>query len=72
MNAWGLRQERIEVIRWGDAWASYKKLKPAAKYAHVAQMLRDIKRFQSGGSPGQLPASQAEPPTVALVRAVEQ
>jgi 3D (Asp-Asp-Asp) domain-containing protein len=72
MNAWGLRQERIEVLRWGDAWASYKKMKPAAKYAHVAQMLRDIKRFHSGGSPGQPPASQAEPPTVALVRAVEQ
>ncbi len=68
MNAWGLRQERIEVIRWGDAWVSYKKMKPAAKYAHVAQMLRDIKRFHSGGSPGPLPVAQAEPPTVALVR----
>jgi hypothetical protein len=68
MNAWGLRQERIEVLRWGDAWTSYKKMKPAAKYAHVAQMLRDIKRFHSGGSPAQLPGSQKESPTIALVR----
>ena len=67
MNAWGLRQERIEVIRWGDAWASYKKMKPAAKYAHVAQMLRDIKRFHSGGSPSQLAGARTEPPTIALV-----
>ena len=67
MNAWGLRQERIEVIRWGDAWASYKKMKPAAKYAHVAQMLRDIKRFHSGDSPSQLPGARTEPPTIALV-----
>jgi 3D (Asp-Asp-Asp) domain-containing protein len=67
MNAWGLRYERIEVLRWGDAWASYKKMKPAAKYAHVAQMMRDIKRFHSGGSPVQ-PASKSEVPTVALVR----
>ena len=70
MNAWGARQERIEVIRWGDAWASYKKMKPAANYPHVAQMLRDIKRFHSGSSPGQLSAPQAEPPKVALVRPV--
>lgn len=68
MNAWGLRHERIEVLRWGDAWASYKKMKPAAKYAHVAQMLRDIKRFHSGSAPGPLPAARTEPASIALVR----
>lgn len=66
MNAWGLRQERIEILHWGDAWASYRKMKPAAKYAHVAQMLRDIKRFHSGGSASQIAGSKTEPPTVAL------
>ena len=68
MNAWGLRHERIEVLRWGDAWASYKKMKPAAKYAHIAQMMRDIKRFHSGSAPGPLPAARAEPAAIALVR----
>jgi len=68
MNAWGLRHERIEVLRWGDAWASYKKMKPAAKYAHIAQMMRDIKRFHSGSAPGPLPAARTEPAAIALVR----
>jgi 3D (Asp-Asp-Asp) domain-containing protein len=72
MNAWGLRQERIEIVRWGDAWASYRKMKPAAKYAHVAQMLRDIKRFHSGGSPAQIAGSKTAPPTIALVRSVSE
>jgi 3D (Asp-Asp-Asp) domain-containing protein len=66
MNAWGLRYERIEVLRWGDAWASYKRMKPAAKYAHIAQMMRDIKRFHSGGSRSQPSPASVEPPTVAL------
>jgi 3D (Asp-Asp-Asp) domain-containing protein len=68
MNSWGLRYERIEVLRWGDAWASYKKMKPAANYAHVAQMMRDIKRFHSGASPVQPSSSGPDTPTVALVR----
>jgi 3D (Asp-Asp-Asp) domain-containing protein len=72
MNVWGLRQERIEIIRWGDAWASYRKMKPAAKYAHVAQMLRDIKRFHSGGSPAEMNGSNTPPPTIALVRSVSE
>ena len=72
MNVWGLRQERIEIIRWGDAWASYRKMKPAAKYAHVAQMLRDIKRFHSGGSPAEMNGSNTQPPTIALVRSVSE
>jgi len=72
MNVWGLRQERIEIIRWGDAWASYRKMKPAAKYAHVAQMLRDIKRFHSGGSPAEMAGSNTQPPTIALVRSVSE
>jgi len=46
MNAWGVRTERIEILRWGDPRVSYKRLKPAAdNYAHVAQMLRDLKRY---------------------------
>lgn len=69
MNHWGLRYERIEILRWGDAWASYRKMKPAAKYAHIAQMMRDIKRFHSGSSSAPTPLTRAEPPTVALAGA---
>jgi hypothetical protein len=47
-------------------------MKPAAKYAHVAQMLRDIKRFHSGGSPAEMAGSNTQPPTIALVRSVSE
>jgi 3D (Asp-Asp-Asp) domain-containing protein len=64
MNAWGLRYEKIEVIRWGDPWASYRKMKPVAKYEHIAQMMRDIRRFY--GSPSSTPAPQ---PSIVAVSA---
>lgn len=68
MNTWGLRYERIEILRWGDAWSSYRKMKPAANYAHVAQMMRDIKRFYPAGSTPPPAPGRGEPPTVALAR----
>ena len=63
MNAWGARRERIEILRWGDPARAYTRLKPAQKYAHVAQMLRDIKRYWSRPSPLQPP--RAEPTLIA-------
>lgn len=50
MNAWGARRERIEILKWGDPALAYKRLKPAAKYAHISQMMRDIKRYWSSPS----------------------
>ncbi len=47
MNAWGARQERIEILRWGNPQRAYQRLKPAARYAHISQMMRDIKRYWS-------------------------
>jgi len=47
MNAWGARRERIEILRWGNPERAYQRLKPAARYAHIAQMMRDIKRYWS-------------------------
>lgn len=68
MNAWGLRQERIEILRWGDPWYSYKRLKPVAKYAHAAQMMRDIKRFYASSAPR--PAPEAQPPAAIAVSTI--
>lgn len=65
MNSWGLRQERIEILRWGDPWFSYKRLKPVAKYAHAAQMMRDIKRFYASGTPASAPDSGRPPAAIA-------
>ena len=66
MNAWGLRREQIEILKWGDPWVSYRKMKPAAKYRHIAQMMRDINRFYSPGSGSPRPASSSSTDLVAL------
>lgn len=62
MNAWGARIEKIEILRWGDPARAYKRLKPTERYAHIAQMMRDIKRYWS--KPVQ--ASRPEPVLIAL------
>ncbi len=45
MSHWGVRRVHIEVLHWGDPWASYRKLKPAHGYKHVRRMLREIREF---------------------------
>ena len=68
MNAWGARRETIEILRWGDPNRSLHRLRPAEKYAHVAQMIRDIKRFWrrpepvAAPSPTLLALAQSLPP----------
>ena len=42
MNAWGVRQVNIEVLRWGDPDRSLAVLRPRAKYAHVRRMISQI------------------------------
>lgn len=43
MNHWGVRRVNIEVLHWGDVWRSYDVLKPRAKHAHVARMIKQIR-----------------------------
>jgi 3D (Asp-Asp-Asp) domain-containing protein len=57
MNAWGVRREAIDILRWGDPWASYQKLKPVTRYRHIAQMVRDIRRFYGSPRPPRSPAN---------------
>ena len=45
MCRWGVRRVHIEVLHWGDPWASYKKLKPARDYRHVKRMMNEIRDF---------------------------
>jgi hypothetical protein len=54
MNAWGVRHVAIDILHWGDPWASYHKLKNATKYRHIAQMVRDIRRFHGSPRPPRL------------------
>lgn len=45
MRAWGVRRVHIEILRWGDPWASYRRLKGADDYRHVRRMMREIREF---------------------------
>ena len=65
MNAWGLRSERIEILRWGDPWASYRRLQPARHHRHIARMLSEIRSFYAKNSPTDRPEADSSPPAVA-------
>ncbi|MEI8234477.1 MAG: hypothetical protein WCH57_07290 [Verrucomicrobiota bacterium] len=45
MCHWGVRRVHIEVLHWGDPWASYRRLKPVKHYRHVRRMMREIREF---------------------------
>jgi 3D (Asp-Asp-Asp) domain-containing protein len=45
MNNWGVRRVTIQILHWGDPWASYRILKPRHDYAHVRRMLAEIRNF---------------------------
>ena len=51
MNAWGVRIERIEILQWGDPWASYRRLQPVSHHRHIARMLSEIRSLYSRSSP---------------------
>ncbi len=45
MRQWGVRHVTIEILRWGDHRASYKRLRPARKHKHVRRMMKEIESF---------------------------
>lgn len=45
MCRWGVQRVHIEVLQWGDPWASYRRLKPVRKHRHVKRMMWEIKKF---------------------------
>ena len=44
MRRWGVRRVRIQILRWGDPWASYRRLKPARKHKHIKRMMQQIEK----------------------------
>ena len=42
MNAWGARQEKIQVLKWGDRDESYRLLQPHAQSRHIRRMLLEM------------------------------
>jgi hypothetical protein len=42
MNRWGLRQEQIQVVQWGDPQESLQRLAPHTKYRHIKRMVLEL------------------------------
>ncbi len=42
MNSWGVRQETIQVVHWGDAEVSRRKLANHTKYRHIKRMVLEL------------------------------
>ena len=42
MNRWGVRQEMIQVVQWGDAQASHRRLARNTKYRHIKRMVLEL------------------------------
>jgi hypothetical protein len=42
MNRWGVRQELIQIVQWGDARESLHRLAPHTKYRHIKRMVLEL------------------------------
>jgi 3D (Asp-Asp-Asp) domain-containing protein len=42
MNAWGARQEPIQILRWGDSEESLRFLRPHQDYKHIRRMVLEL------------------------------
>jgi hypothetical protein len=42
MNNWGVRQELIEVVQWGDPQESLRRLARHTKYRHIKRMVLEL------------------------------
>jgi len=42
MNRWGVRQQMIQVVEWGDAQESLRRLAPHQKYRHIRRMVLEL------------------------------
>ncbi|HEY5035774.1 MAG TPA: hypothetical protein VII74_01435 [Chthoniobacterales bacterium] len=42
MNRWGVRNELIQVVQWGDPAESLRRLAPHTKYRHIRRMVLEL------------------------------
>ena len=43
MNAWGARQEPIQILQWGDPQESLRLLQSHTDYRHIKRMVLELK-----------------------------
>ncbi len=46
MNSWGARQEKIQVLQWGDRDESQRLLQPHAESRHIRRMLLELEGLE--------------------------
>ena len=42
MNGWGVRQESIQIVHWGDPQESLRRLERHTKYRHIKRMVLEL------------------------------
>jgi hypothetical protein len=42
MNAWGARQEPIQILQWGDPQESLRLLQSHTDYRHIKRMVLEL------------------------------
>jgi hypothetical protein len=62
MREWGVRRVTIEILKWGNPWASYRKMVRVRTYRHIKRMLNEIKQFFGDGNPPTEPVCPMPPP----------
>jgi hypothetical protein len=51
MNAWAVRQEPIQILRWGDSGESLRILRPRSKkYRHIKRMVLELEGNHSAAA----------------------
>lgn len=51
MREWGVRRVTIEILHWGDPWASYRKMIRVRAYRHIRRMMNEIRSWFQHGPP---------------------
>jgi hypothetical protein len=46
MNGWGVRDELIQIVQWGDPQESLRRLAPHQKYRHIHRMVLELEGKQ--------------------------
>jgi len=50
MNAWGMREEQIQILRWGDPEESLQRLAPHQDYKHIRRMVLELQGNQQAAA----------------------
>lgn len=66
MREWGVRRVTIEILKWGDPWASYRKMIRVRTYRHIRRMMNEIKSFFGDGTPPLEPVCPMTPPSTMM------